>query len=325
VRRFDFFGVSDVTKLSAGHALWNQRHRVASRAARARAFAAAVGRRTDLTPFQWAQLLAFTLEFRPDVIVELGRERGNSTCCFLEAAELLQPEQPCRLVSLCLTDLWQRETRPRLEAVCSPEWFARGDIRVGNLLSHDFRGTIAAGRRCLIFWDAHGFDVAECVLGHVLPLLAGRRSAVLLHDMTDLRYDGPPSTAYGPEGLWKGGRDSQGTFWLGHVCSHVAQAVSVIDFTTRNGIPLHSAAEQLHAGFVGQPDREAEARGLLGEELFSLSAHWFWFSPDEAARPMTYPDWSGPPAKATRLGRVARTCRRLGGGLKRAFLPAGKE
>ncbi|HEX5268902.1 MAG TPA: hypothetical protein VFW33_00380 [Gemmataceae bacterium] len=314
-----------MTTLSAGLALWNQRHRVAARAERARAFAAAVGRRTDLTPYQWAQLLAFALEFRPDLIIELGRERGNSTCCFLEAAELLEPEQPCRLLSLCLTDLWQRETRPRLEGICSPEWFARGDIRVGDLLAHDFRETLAGCRRCLIFWDAHGFDVAECVLGHLLPQLSGRRCAVVMHDMTDLRYDGTPAPAYGPDGLWKGGRDSQGTFWLGHVCSHVAQAVSVIDFTTRNRIPLRSAAEELHAEFAGRPDREVEAQRLLGADLFGLSAHWFWFSADDAARPVAYPPWNGRPHRAAPLSRVARTWRRLGGGLRRALLPAGKE
>ncbi len=314
-----------MTTLTAGYSLWQQRHRLAARAERVRAFTGAVGRQTDLTPFQWTQLLAFALEFRPDLIVELGRERGNSTCCFLEAAELLQPDHPCRLLSLCLTDHWQRETRPRLESLCPREWFARGRMLVGDLLTHDFVESLGQSRRTLIFWDAHGFDIAECVLGRILPLLAGRPSAVLLHDMTDLRYDGQPPPQYGPEGLWKGNRDSQGTFWLGHICSHVAQAVSVIDFTTRNGIPLHSAGEDFHREFAATPARIAEMRRLLGEDLFSLSAHWFWFSPEEAAGPLVYPPCRTPAPLTPPLTRMARTCRRLGGGLKRVLLSRAKE
>ena len=48
--------------------------------------AEAVGRPTDLAPFQWGQLAAFALEFKPDLILELGRGVGNSTALFLEVA-----------------------------------------------------------------------------------------------------------------------------------------------------------------------------------------------------------------------------------------------
>lgn len=306
--------------LSAGRALWNQRHRLAARAGRLRALSAAVGRPLDMTPAQAAQLLAFALDFRPDLILDLGRERGNSTCCFLEAAELLVGPRPCRVVSLCLTDHWAKETRPRLEPLCSPGWFARGDVLVRDLMEHDFAPAIRQSKRCLVFWDAHGFDVAEFVLGHVLPMLDGRRSAVLMHDLSDLRYDGAPPPAYGPHGLWKGGRDSGGTFWLGHVCSHVAQAVSVIDFTARNRLPLHSAGEELHAEFAADADRAAEMRRLLGDDLFALPAHWMWFSPDEAEPPLFYPEWKKPEVVGA-FTRALRRCRRLAGRVKRFVLP----
>jgi hypothetical protein len=314
-----------VTTLSAGHALWQQRHRLADRAERARRLSGAVGSQTDLSPAQWMQLLAFTLEFQPDLIVELGRERGNSTCCFLEAAELLQPDRACRLLSLCLTDYWQRETRPRLEQSCSREWFERGRMLVGNLLEYDFSGDLRQSRRTLIFWDAHGFDVAEHVLGRILPLVAGRPVAVLLHDMSDLRYDGQPIREYGPDGLWKGSRDSQGTFWLGHIASHVAQAVSVVDFTTRNTIPLHSAGEDLHQEFAAWPDKVMQMRLLLGADLFSMSAHWFWFCPGEASAPLVYPPCCNPAPATPAIVKMARTARRLGSGLKRVLLPQRKE
>jgi len=273
---------------SPAQALWNQRERIADNRDRIGALMSAVGRSTDLTPFQWAQLLAFALEFRPDLIIELGRERGNSTCCFLEAARLLAPS-PCSVVSLCLTDLWQRETAPRLRPLCDVDWFARGRVLTQNLLTFDFAAALAQSRRCLLFWDAHGFDIAECVLGKVLPLLHGREHVVTLHDMTDLRYDGAPPADYDEHGLWKGERDSRGRFWIGSIASHVAQAISVVDFTTRNRIPLHPAAESLHALFKNDPVRTSELRRLLGDDLFSLSAHWFWFSTAEAPGRVVYP------------------------------------
>jgi hypothetical protein len=270
----------------AGQAVWNQRHRLAATADRLRELMRAVGQTVDLSLNQWVQLTAFALDFRPDLIIELGRERGNSTCCFLEAAELLRPEQDCRVVSLCLTDYWAKETRPRLERVCSHAWFARGEILRQNLLKYDFAAAIGRSRRVLLFWDAHGFDIAECVLGRVLPVLADRHSAVMLHDMSDLRYDGAPPASYGPQGIWKGARDNHGTFWLGHINSHVAQAVSVVDFTTRNRIPLHSAGEEMHREFASDAGKAAEMARLLGDEMFRLPAHWFWFSLDEAPGPV---------------------------------------
>ncbi|MFQ5696580.1 MAG: hypothetical protein ACE5HB_11365, partial [Terriglobia bacterium] len=74
---------------SPGHALWNQRHAVASLLERFRGLSAAVDRPTTFSFPQWAQVAAYTLEFKPDLILELGRERGNSTCCFLEVANQL--------------------------------------------------------------------------------------------------------------------------------------------------------------------------------------------------------------------------------------------
>jgi len=289
---------------SPAQALWNQREQIADNRDRIHALMSAVGRSTDLTPFQWAQLLAFALEFEPDLIIELGRERGNSTCCFLEAARLLSPHF-CSVLSLCLTDVWQRETAPRLQPLCDPEWFARGRILSQDLLTFDFAEALANSRRCLLFWDAHGFDIAECVLGKVLPLLRGREHVIALHDMTDPRHDGAPPADYDEHGLWKGERDSQGRFWIGSIVSHVAQAVSVIDFTTRNRIPLHSAAEEMHTLFAGDAARTAELSQQLGD-LFSLSAHWFWFTTSEAPGRIVYPPCPSSSDKA-RKGRGWRS------------------
>src|SRR5262245_51478983 len=110
-----------------GQALWNQRHQLAASIPRLRRLIEAVGRPTDLSPFQWAQLFAFALEFGPDLIIELGRGWGNSTCCFLEAARILRRQQPCKLLSLSLDDAWVVRTRPRLQGIATPDWLAAGE------------------------------------------------------------------------------------------------------------------------------------------------------------------------------------------------------
>jgi ubiquinone/menaquinone biosynthesis C-methylase UbiE len=58
---------------------------LAARKERILDLARAVGSEKDLQLFQWAQLMAMTWEFEPDLVIELGRGHGNSTCAFTEA------------------------------------------------------------------------------------------------------------------------------------------------------------------------------------------------------------------------------------------------
>src|SRR5207248_1712314 len=109
---------------------------------------------------QWNQLLAFALEFRPDLIIELGRGHGNSTCCFLEAARHIETTGgSCRVVSLCLSNTWALETAQRLRSICDASWFGRGNILRKDILEHDFEAELAPARRVFLFWDAHGVAV----------------------------------------------------------------------------------------------------------------------------------------------------------------------
>lgn len=275
-------------------ALWNQRQVMAGQADRLRTLIEAVGRPGDFSPPQWAQVNAFALEFAPDLIIELGRGFGNSTCCFLQAAQQLQRRPPCQLLSICLTNHWHAVTLPKLEPICTPEWFAPGRLIQGDIVDYNYAALVEKAERVLIFWDAHGFEVAECVLGNILPLVADRPHAVIMHDMSDLRYCLPPRE-YGEHGIWKGDDGVHEKFWIGHICSSVGQAISIIDFATRNRLPLHSADESLCAEFANDAPRRQELEGLLGTDLFSMQAHWFWFTLHEAMLPCTFPHFD--PAK----------------------------
>lgn len=303
-------------------ALWNQRAVLAARRPRLQTLLQAVGRPTDLCPFQWSQLLAYALEFKPDLIIELGRGHGNSTCCFLEACDILQPAHPCRLHSFCLGDDWFRFARPRLAALSDEAWFEAGRFHWSNICTQDFTTTVADSQRTLVFWDAHGFDVAAAVLGHLLPLLESRSHVVIMHDLTDTRYCFQPND-YETYGLWSGANAADSGFWLGHIFSRVAQAISIVDFTTRNQLPFHSADESMHTEIGADTQRADELHRLLGDDFFSLQAHWFWFSLNEATRPLTFPrPPSKPPIAPGLLHTIKKT---LQAGMNRltGFVPSG--
>src|SRR4051812_1166055 len=284
-------GNAQMAIASPGLAFWNQRHVLAALAPRLRQMIDAVGRPTDLSLRQWNQLISFALEFQPDLIIELGRGHGNSTCCFLETARHIEERGGrCRLVSLCLSDTWAAETVKRLKPICDSSWFARGNVLTKNILEHDFEVGLAGAKRVFLFWDAHGVVVADCVLSRIMPLLASRLHVVAMHDMCHTVYDmRKPKKAYGDAHIWDGECATTNFFRVNGVQSSVTQAILAMDFTERNDVPLHAAAEGLHHDVVRYPERVAELKQLLGEELVKQSAMWFWFSLNEAPGELTFP------------------------------------
>ncbi len=225
-------------------------------------------RATDLSRCQWTQLAAFALDFRPDTIVELGRGYGNSTAMFLEVCA----QTGGRLVSMCRSDAFERERLGKPES-----WFAKGDIRVCEITEQ----TVEVGERVFVFWDAHGFEVAEWVLAYLMPLIANKPHLVVMHDVSDVRYNGARREYTGP--IWKG-EIGEREFQLGNLFSKVPQAISALEFTTRNRVQFHAAETSLVAMTPGQL---AECRRL--GDLFELTADWHWFSLNEAPGPYVFP------------------------------------
>jgi hypothetical protein len=270
-------------------ALWNQREAVARLRDRFRNFSAAIGEPGVFNFYQWAQLASAALEFRPDCILELGRDLGNSTCCFLEVAHQLSD---CRVVSLCRQGEWATLTVPRISHLVEPEWFGPADIRVCNIQDSDPRALLRMSQRCMVFWDAHGFGVAEWVLARLLPELRDKGHLILMHDLSDTRFE-VADRHYPQTGIWKGTNACEPAFWLGNVFSRVAQAISVVDFCSRNALALHSAAESLHNEILCHPEKVDELSRLLGAEFFSSQAHWFWFTLNETAGELIFPPFIG--------------------------------
>ncbi|HRK61217.1 MAG TPA: hypothetical protein PLY88_01540 [Candidatus Omnitrophota bacterium] len=280
---------SDTGKFSVGEAFWKNKATLSDLKPRFRTLIEAVGHPGDLFLTQWAQLAAITLDFKPDLIIELGRGRGNSTCAFTETARQF-PGKKTTVASFCLSEDWEKLTQPRLKPIVDNGWFDNLKIYNENILLFPFEELIAKSERCLIFWDAHGFEIAECVLGKILPLVVRKPHLVLMHDLSDTRYTDPKGRYYGEKSLWKGNNWEGPRLRIGHIDSAVEQAVAILDFTARNNFELESADHDLHTYFIEQyPDRLKELQAELGSDFFSLSAHWFHFTLNGITGTLTFP------------------------------------
>jgi hypothetical protein len=91
---------------------------------------------------------------------------------------------------------------------------------------------------------------------------------------------------------------------LGTIDSAVGQSVAILDFATRNRLPLHSADNSFHTELAGDAGRVAEMQKLLGS-LFSLEGHWLYFSLGEASGPLTFPAFQPPARGLTGFARRA--------------------
>jgi hypothetical protein len=281
----------DIKITSPAEAYWNQRLILSACSERISALSKAVDSPTDLSLFQWAQLIAFSLEFKPDIIIELGRAKGNSTCAFTEVANLLKPKS-CKVLSLCRTYDWERITKTKVRRIVPISWFEPLIALQTNILTFHYEDVLKDHERILVFWDAHGFEVAECVLGNILPLIADRPHVVIMHDFSDARYAGSDKYEYG---LWKGGNSGTGPrLRLNYIDSAVEQSVAILDFTTRNKLPLHSAEHSFAEEFGKNPAKMKEIKNIIGEELFSLKGRWFWFSLNEIEGPYKFPNFIKP-------------------------------
>jgi hypothetical protein len=79
---------------------------------------------------------------------------------------------------------------------------------------------------------------------------------------------------------------------IGYINSAVEEAIAIVDFTSRNELPLHSADHDLYTQIASDESKSSELREMLGNQLFSLNAHWFWFSLNEGSEPYTFPKFN---------------------------------
>jgi hypothetical protein len=289
-----------LSTFSPARSYWNQREKLAKAHDRIFTLGRTVNHGSDLWPYQWAQLMSVVMDYEPDLVLELGRGQGNSTCAFTEASNLNGGRS--QILSLCLSDNWERETVPRLRSVVPSSWFEPLRTVRADILDFDYEKALSGVRRLLLFWDAHGFEIAECVLGGILPLVSKIEHLVVMHDLSDARYSSEEQLEYGGHGLWKGNNWSGPRLKLGIIDSAVEQSIAAVDFATRNHLTLDSADHSFHTGLT--PAEHAEMQSLLGE-LFQTQGHWFYFSLNERPGPYKFPRYVRPQAAAPAIAPAA--------------------
>ncbi|MBI2061830.1 MAG: hypothetical protein HYT87_18985 [Nitrospirae bacterium] len=183
----------------------------------------------------WFILYSLCLDFQPDLILELGRGHGNSTCVLTEAANRLPG---ARVVSLCWSRDWFKKTLPLLQPIRPASWFDRLETRVEDVSKSDWRKVMDGSRRVFLFWDVHGVALAENLISRIFPVLAERESMVVVDDLVDLRY------SPGRAGMFMNGNSGERCYCLGPFASLFSEILPLYDFASRNQIELHSARHE---------------------------------------------------------------------------------
>ncbi len=167
--------------------------------------------------------------------------------------------------------------------VVAPGWFDPLDAQNDRHLGADYAKILGDHRRALLLWDAHGFEIAEVVLGEILPRLIGREHLVLMHDIADNRY-AHVDRSYNGQPLWKGSEWQERTGCLGAsmnvgwMHSIQDQIIAIADFrhaTISSSDRRITSSTDCSAARPLMPRRCAPR---LGDEFFSTQGHWAFFS-----------------------------------------------
>jgi hypothetical protein len=242
----------------------------------------------DFAPQQPLQIASMVYDFKPDLIVELGRGYGNSTCAMAFAAKMLRP-QKCRFVSLCLSNAFNTESLPYLKShLQDPSVLDPVESLEADILTFDFEPVIASAKRVFVFWDAHGFDVAQTILVRLLRPLRDRPHVAVIHDMADLTYMPEELKQFGTDKRWHPYGSAGPKYILGNVGAQYEEGIALVDFASRNRLTLSSAESSYFRDLT-----EAQASELEREfgSDFSRYGFWYYFSLNGLAdRAISFPE-----------------------------------
>jgi len=283
-------------------ALWNQRQELSKAKKRLMALHEAVNKPTDLNLGQWFQLYAFGLEFAPDMILDLGRGYGNSTCVFAEVANRVGN---MKVVSIGYDaeQAWKTQTVQRLRGIVTSEWFDPLEILHQDILRTDFGDVFSRGKRVFLFWDAHGLELAGHMLAEVFPHLAAKDHVIAVHDITDARYHNVSPTYIREDGLPQ--------TWMDHLVSPFEELTPLYDFLSRNQIAIDTPNNSLQK-LLQDNEKRIELETCLERDFSSPTpletGHWIYFELKNRNNPkqeIVFPRYS--PGKVERVKHIVRS------------------
>jgi hypothetical protein len=284
-------------------AVFEQRDALAAAQPRLGELRQRVGRPVDMAPLDWSLFYALALAFQPDRIVELGRGFGNSTAVFTQAANDLGR---CSVVSVDRDrgHTWDTQTLPNLHGAVDDAWLRHLDAMQADILDVPAQRLFGDARRVILLWDAHGDELGRYVLGALLPALQQREHVVILHDVTDARWQSQDPSYGTSEAM---------TYRQGNLVCSFEEIYAAMDFLARNRIEHETPA---HAFDSWLRDHEGESDGMrvlfrdvLGDsyldDAYQSGGHWLYF--DLATRasgaPVAFPP---PPQRGVARRLVSR-------------------
>ena len=289
-----------VDQFNAARAIWDNRERLNEvlpelRAVRT-ALQTAIGGPRDFVRQQWLQVTSVVYAFKPDLIIELGRGYGNSTCALSIAARMLRP-QPCRVLSLCLADSFAEVSRPYLDShLNDPELFAPLKALKQDISAYDFSADVEGAKRVFVFWDAHGYGLAMALLSGLFQLLQGKPHLCVVHDMAALKYMDQGLRRYGQDEAWLQAGSAAPKYILATLA-----ASSKRDRAGRFSRPQRPRLSLAESSYFS--DLTEQQMGELSNASATIFAVRILvhFSLNEAGRrPLTFPPVQAPPARKRR-------------------------
>jgi len=273
-----------------GKAFWKHREAIGSKVDLIRKIIEATGSNLLFRDYQWTQFLAFILEFKPDLILEIGRVHGMFTFASMIAKNMMRPHK-CEVVSFGQFEEWKNNYE-KIDSFFEEDWFdARFVFQEESIYYFPFEKNLGDAKRILLLWVGNDFEYTDCILGRLLPQIADLQHAVIVHPVSDARFLSPSLLQY-KDTLWVEDTVSGPTFIIGNVYSYLDKSLKIMDFSARNGVTFFSADMSLHEEFGGDSERMQQMRKLLGRDCFSMEAQWRWFSLNETPFEPTFPTLS---------------------------------
>lgn len=216
---------------------------------------------------QGLALAATVRHFRPDVILDLGTGRGGSAV----ALALADPSVP--VYTFDNEPQWDQRVAYLLNDLP-----ANVHPIVTDIVEYDYAALLGPAQRVMVFWDAHGFEIAARLFSHMLPFFADKPHVIFCHDIDDIRYCGTDeeSGSYNGKGMWRGYDhyidhiDTTDKVRVGWMWTGMDQAVALADFTSRNRVTVDSVDHEIQTA-----PQTAAAQALFQTGELPISMAYF--------------------------------------------------